>query len=188
MQPALVQDHAELLEMVRGKAANLFETGEMLCAPAVLVTLNSAFKGGLRNGQAKALAAALPEGMGGAGCTCGALSGAQLALGLFLGDKASWRKLAPKSRELHDLFKESFGSTCCRALSKKVRHDAKAHMAYCTKLTGEAAAQAAQIILAEKPELAEAAGITCLCNRTNCWAVRLRKLVGAVGGLFQTRF
>jgi C_GCAxxG_C_C family probable redox protein len=179
LQPALAQDQAQLLEMIRGKAANLFETGELLCAPAVLVTLNSAFKGGMGDGQAKALAAALPEGMGGAGCTCGALSGAQLALGLFLGDKASWRKMAPKAREMHDLFKERFGSTCCRVLSKKVRQDHKAHMAQCTNLTGEAAVQAAQIILAAKPELAEAAGIDCLCNRSNCWAVRLKKLVGA---------
>lgn len=179
MQPAPAQDQAQLLEMIRGKATNLFETGEMLCAPAVLVTLNGAFKGGMRDGQAKALAAALPEGMGGAGCTCGALSGAQLALGLFLGDKAPWRKMAPKAREMHDIFKERFGSTCCRVLSKKVRHDSKAHMALCTSLTGEAAVQAAQIILAVKPELAEAAGIDCLCNRSNCWAVRFKKLVGA---------
>jgi C_GCAxxG_C_C family probable redox protein len=184
LQPALSQDHAELLELVRGKAANLFATGEMLCAPAVLVTLNHAFQGGLDEGQARTLAAALPEGMGGAGCTCGALSGAQLALGLFLGENATWRKMAPKAREMHDIFKGHFGSTCCRVLSKKVRHDPKAHMAQCTGFTGEAAVQAAQIILAAKPELAEAAGISSLRNRTNWWAVRFRKLVAVVNGRF----
>ncbi len=178
MQPAPSQDHAQLLELIRGKAANLFASGELLCAPAVLVTLNSALQGGLSDKQAKALAAALPEGMGGAGCTCGALSGAQLALGLFLGGKASWRKMAPMARELHDLFKQSFGSTCCRVLSKKVHHDPKAHLAHCTSLTGEAAAQAAQVILAVKPELAREVGMNCLCKRTNRLAAGVRKLVG----------
>jgi hypothetical protein len=81
----LAQDQAQLLEMIRDKAANLFESGELLCAPAVLVTLNSTFNGGLADKQARALAAALPEGMGGAGCTCGRFKRGANGLGFVYG-------------------------------------------------------------------------------------------------------
>lgn len=179
MRLVLSREHAELLELIQDKAANLFDSGEMLCAPAVLVTLNRVLGGGLEDRQAKALAAALPVGMGGAGCTCGALSGAQLALGLFLGHKTPWRKMAPSSQEMHDLFKERFASTCCRVLSKKVKHDPKAHKAYCVQLTGQAASMAAQIILTAKPELAGSADLAFLSKRTSRLAAGVKKLVGA---------
>jgi C_GCAxxG_C_C family probable redox protein len=173
----LAQDQAQLLEMIRDKAANLFESGELLCAPAVLVTLNSTFNGGLADKQARALAAALPEGMGGAGCTCGALSGAQMALGLFMGDNTPWRKMAPPAQEMHDLFKDRFGSTCCRVISKKVKHDPKAHKAFCVELTGQAASMSAGIILAAKPDLAQSVGLDCLCKRTSRLAAGVKKLL-----------
>ncbi|KMY68703.1 hypothetical protein AAU61_03545 [Desulfocarbo indianensis] len=179
MLPSPAPKHAELLEAIRDKAANLFESGALLCAPAVLVTLNHALGGGLSHQQAKAVAAALPEGMGGAGCSCGALSGAQVAVGLFLGGKLPWRKMAPPAREMHDQFKGHFGSTCCRVLSKKVKHDPKAHFAQCTGITGEAAAQAAQIILEAKPELAKKADWDFLRKRTSRLAAGVKKLVGA---------
>ena len=179
MQLALAGDQAELLEMIRAKATNLFESGEMLCAPAVLVTLNGVLGGGLDSRQAKALAAALPVGMGGAGCTCGSLSGAQVALGLFLGSKTPWRKMAPPAKAMHDQFKEHFGSTCCRVLSKKLRNDAKAHKAFCAQLTGEASVIAAQIILDAKPGLAGSADLDFLAKRTTRLAAGVKKLVGA---------
>ncbi len=178
MQLALARDHAEFLELIGDKAANLFESGEMLCAPAVLVTLNSVLLGGLDDQQAKAMAAALPVGMGGAGCTCGTLSGAQLALGLFLGGKTPWRKMAPAAQEMHDQFRGRFASTCCRVLSKKLKHDPKAHKAFCVELTGEATMMAAQIILAAKPELARCAERGCLLKRTTRLAAGVKKLVG----------
>jgi C_GCAxxG_C_C family probable redox protein len=177
---APTQDHAEFLELIGDKAANLFHSGEMLCAPAVLVTLNEVFMGGLDDQQARALASALPVGMGGAGCTCGALSGAQMALGLFLGSKAPWRKMAPKSQEMHDLFKERFASTCCRVLSKKLRDDPKAHKAFCVNLTGEATKMAAQIILSAKPELAKCVKRGCLLKRSTRLAVGVKRLVGMI--------
>jgi C_GCAxxG_C_C family probable redox protein len=152
----------------------------MLCAPAVLVALNRGLGGPLESGQAQAVASALPEGMGGAGCTCGALSGAQLGLGLFLGGPGSrWRKMAPPARSLHDAFRAEFGATCCRVLSKKVAHDPGLHLERCVGLTAAAAERAAAVILAQRPELAARADRAWLAKGEGRWAAAWRKMVGA---------
>lgn len=139
----------DLVAQVSGQAQRLFQNGKLLCAPAVLVVLNRALGGELSEDMAKALAAGLPIGMGGAGCACGALTGAQLALGMFMGQGRRGQKRTRKAAAaLHDAFKEQCGSTCCRVLIKKVLHDKKAHMAQCARFTGLATGLAAEIILA----------------------------------------
>ncbi|MBT3258412.1 MAG: C_GCAxxG_C_C family protein [Deltaproteobacteria bacterium] len=47
--------------------------------------LNQSLNGGLPPEMAIRLASGLPEGSGRSGCTCDALSGGVIALGLFLG-------------------------------------------------------------------------------------------------------
>ncbi len=172
-------DRAELLELIQAKAVGLFQSGALLCAPAVLVTLNRSLGGELTDRQARSVASALAEGMGGAGCTCGALSGAELAVGLFLGQRASWRRLAPPARQVHDSFKARFGSTCCRVLSHKVRHDPKLHLAHCLELTGAAAALAAEVILAARPGLAAGADLDFLRQGSSRLASGVKRLLGA---------
>jgi C_GCAxxG_C_C family probable redox protein len=144
------------LELVREKAENLYLARRMLCAEAVLVTLNGTFGGGLTETQAVSLAAPFCVGVGGSGCVCGALSGGVLALGLFLGHNGTRRnrnRLRTASAGLHASFTETFGSACCRELSKTIRQDRKRHFLQCAALTADTAVLAAEILLAAKPKL-----------------------------------
>ncbi|MCB2225672.1 MAG: C-GCAxxG-C-C family protein [Desulfarculaceae bacterium] len=154
-------ESAELSRQVAGKAKELFASGRMLCTPAVVTALNHALGGGLDQAVINNLTAGMGNGLGGSGCLCGAVSGGCLSLGLFLGNgKAGGRtakSVASASKRLHDEFKAQRGSTCCRVLSKKVKHDAKAHMAQCAELTALAAEMAAGAILEARPELAQGA-------------------------------
>ena len=54
---------------------------------------------------------------------------------------------------LHNAFKAANGATCCRVLSKKVKHDKKAHFKQCADLTADATEMAALLILNKRPEL-----------------------------------
>jgi C_GCAxxG_C_C family probable redox protein len=186
----------ELSRLIGRKAHGLFASGKMLCSPAVLAALNQGLGGGLDPELLLRLSGGLTQGLGGAGCLCGALSAATLALGLFLGNgKKSGRgarRLSSAAKELHDQFKAAqglgfqmvspeapvtgqaalspdplrrrrpAGSTCCRVLTKKVKHDPKLHTAQCAALSGQAAEIAARLILTQRPELAPRADLNYL--------------------------
>lgn len=145
-----------VIEQIRERARNLFETRQMLCTEAVVTALNHGLDGGLTDAQAVAMAAPFCMGLGESGCMCGALSGAVMVTGLFLGKDQPYRNrrdLRDCARQLHDAFKASNGATCCRVLSQKVKHDKKAHFQRCTDLTANAAELAAKLILQKRPEL-----------------------------------
>jgi C_GCAxxG_C_C family probable redox protein len=174
------RDHEGLAAAAGERAGALFQSGRMLCAPAVLVALNRALGGGLDDALARRLTSGLAEGMAGAGCVCGALGGAQLALGLFLGEPKGFRRKAlPPARELHDRFCELFGASCCRVLSRKVKHDPKAHLRQCADITARTAQEAARIILARRPALAEGAEGYSPAQRGGRLASGVRRLLGA---------
>ena len=156
----------DLSQLVGAKAQALFADGRMLCTPAVVTALNQGLGGEVDPAVINNFTAGMGNGLGGAGCLCGAVSGGCLALGLFLGSgraggRAS-RQVAAASHALHDDFKTQRGSTCCRVLSRKVKDDAKAHMAQCADLSRLAAELACQAILAARPELAQKADLTYL--------------------------
>ena len=151
----------ELVRVAGERAENLFETGQLLCSEAVLTVVNRALGGDLSDDLSIRLTACLPQGIGDSGCVCGAVSGGALALGLFLGrdrpgarDK---RKAMDAASGLHDDFKGEFKSTCCRVLSKKVKHDVKLHMKQCARFTRAATEMAIRTILKRRPELVEKA-------------------------------
>jgi C_GCAxxG_C_C family probable redox protein len=149
-----------LIAQIKKRAGNLYQTRQLLCAEAVVVTLNKAFNGGLNDAQAVAIAAPFSIAMGDSGCICGALSGAVLACGLFVGKDQPYhhRQRSRKSaRQLHDAFKATNGATCCRVLSRSVRHDRQAHFQQCAHLTASAAELAARLILYQRPGLIQSA-------------------------------
>ena len=164
---------------VRERARNLYESRRMLCAEAVLAAVNEGFDCGLSEEQAVALTAALPVGLGGSGCLCGAVSGGAVALGLLLAReprslaRAEIRKAAAR---LHDDFKKTYGSTCCRVLCKKVKADRKAHFAQCANLTAVAAGAAVSLAIERRPEIGGAAARRPLArdNRLTALVKRLR--------------
>ena len=146
----------KLVAQIGECARNLFQNRQMLCAEAVVVALNYRLDGGLTEAQAIAMAAPFCVALGKSGCLCGALSGAVMVSGLFLGNNRPYHNrqyLRDNARQLHDAFKTSNGSTCCRVLTKKVIHDKKAHFLLCTDLTVEATELAARLILLKRPEL-----------------------------------
>ena len=150
--------HSDIIVLIRQRAENLYENHKLCCSEALLLVLNHGFNGGLTSEQAKQLGAGFCGGMGEAGCTCGALSGAIMGIGLLAGphskggmSKKNLRKLA---KTMHDRFHECFSSTCCRVLIQPFDQDKKGRSKFCADLTGTTAAMAAELLLENKPELA----------------------------------
>ncbi len=174
----------ELIGLIRRRAENLFETHQLLCAEAVLYVLNQGLRGGLPPDAAIRMASGFSEGVGGAGCICGAFSGALMAVGLFLGRQGSNRRGSKnsqaRSKALYDLFRSRFGSLCCRILIKKFKDDDRAIFKHCTSHTGEVAELTARFILEARPDLVEQADwdfLTARDSKLKAGLDRLLKLV-----------
>ncbi|MBW2485583.1 MAG: C_GCAxxG_C_C family protein, partial [Deltaproteobacteria bacterium] len=135
--------HSEIITLVRQRAENLYENSRLCCSEALLLVLNHGFKGGLTAEQAKQLGAGFCGGMGEAGCTCGALAGAIMGLGLLVGPHAKGsmnkKKFRLLAKTMHDRFHEKFSSTCCRVLIQPFDKDKKGRSKFCAKLTGTTA-------------------------------------------------
>lgn len=149
----------EIIELVRRRAENIFENLKLCCSESLLLVLNHGFNGGLTSEQAKQLGAGFCGGIGEAGCTCGALSGAIMGLGLLVGphvtggmNKKNFRQLAKK---LHDRFHEEFSSTCCSVLIKDFDKNSKARSQFCSNLTSSTAAIATELLLETRPDLVQ---------------------------------
>jgi C_GCAxxG_C_C family probable redox protein len=153
-----IQNHA-IIDLVRQRAENLYENHKLCCSESLLLVLNHGFDGGLSSEQAKQLGSGFCGGMGEAGCTCGALSGAIMGLGLLVGPHAKgglgkkrFRQLAKK---MHDRFYERFSSTCCRTLIEPFDKDKKGRSKFCCSLTGTAAAITVELLLETSPDLVQ---------------------------------
>jgi C_GCAxxG_C_C family probable redox protein len=185
-EPSADQKVEALIELIKAKAQNLFVTRQFQCAQAVLCSLNEGLRGRLRRDAAARLASGLAEGLGGSGCLCGALSGGVLALGLFMGKDG--RNLFNASGSsfstalLHREFTERFGSACCKALSKTVKHDRKAHFEQCAELTGAAAEIASRIILESRPNLAKTADLDYLTTKDSIITGVLNRILPGIAG------
>jgi C_GCAxxG_C_C family probable redox protein len=167
--------------IIRQRAFNLMSTGRMMCSEAVLSVLNQGLGGGLPPDVAMKVASGFPEGIGGSGCTCGALTGCVIALGLFLSQSDSnlavRRKAMSASGRLHHDFKSRFGSTCCRLLIKKGSSEFPHHFEACCDRGGWAAEHAARMILAERPELLPQADQAFLHRKDSRSAVMFKKIL-----------
>jgi C_GCAxxG_C_C family probable redox protein len=174
----------ELAGLVRRRVENLFETHQLLCAEAVLYVLNQGLNGGLAPEAAIRIASGFSEGVSGSGCICGAFSGALMAVGLFLGRQGSNRwgagKLQNKSKELYDLFRSNFGSSCCRVLTKGMKDDNKALFKHCLSHTGEVAELAARSILDARPDLVHQADRDFLTTQDSIIKAGLNRLLTLV--------
>lgn len=181
-QKKLLDSQVEnLIERIRDRARNLYQTRQLLCTEAVMVALNQGLDGGLRDAQAVSMAAPFSAAIGESGCICGALSGAVMASGLFLGSGRPYRyrqEIRDSARHLHDAFKAANGATCCRVLSRKFGNDQGALFRRCTDLTAEAADLAARLILEKRPELVDRADTVFLARSES-------KIGGALARLFR---
>ncbi len=176
----------ELAELAARRAENFFREHRLSCSEAALLVVNLGFGGGLTTGQALCLGSGFAGGVGGTGGVCGALSGAVMALGLFLGPagknglgKKKFRKLVGN---FHDSFREDAGSVCCRELIGDFRKDRKEQALFCRGITGRSTGEVVRIILQERPELAGKANLEFLQGHDSGVAAVLQKLLGRKPG------
>ena len=73
-----------IIKLAGQRAENLYKNHKLCCSESLLLVLNHGFRGGLSSRTVKQLGSGFCVGMN-AGCTCGALSGAIMGLGLLVG-------------------------------------------------------------------------------------------------------
>ena len=174
----------DLIKRIRRRTENLFMTRQLMCSEAVLTVLNQGLKGGLTPEIAVRITSGLPEGFGGSGCTCGALSAGIIALGLFMGRNGPGilnnRTVYTASRELHKRFKTKFGSTCCRVLIKNIDLGTAHHFNFCARHAGEVSEQTTRIILNHEPGRLDLADWTYLNQTDTKISTRIKQLTNAL--------
>jgi len=137
---------------IRRMAENYYRRGDFYCSEAIVKTIKDAFQLPVPD-TIIAMASGFPIGMGRSGCTCGAMAGGIMALGLFFGRTEPGdprvNKAMALSRELHDGFRARHKHLCCRLLTKDMRLGSSAQMRQCISFTGEVAEEASKLILRE---------------------------------------
>jgi C_GCAxxG_C_C family probable redox protein len=138
------------LDSVRERASGYYRNGDFLCAESVVKAVKEEFDLEFSD-DVIAMASGFAAGMGGAGCTCGAVAGGVMALGMFFGRNTPGDhkvdKMLRLSRELHDNFQNKHRMLCCRALTAGKKGADRTNQ--CVAFTGEVAADAARIIARE---------------------------------------
>lgn len=137
---------------IRKTAENYYANGDFYCSESIIKTLKDEFKPEVGD-EVIALASGFPVGMGKAGCTCGAVVGAQMSLGLIFGRQKAKGKEVEKtmelSKEVHDIFRAQNKTLCCRILTKDMKLGSKVHMEQCIRFTGDMAEATSKIIARE---------------------------------------
>jgi len=143
---------------IRKIAEEYYRTGQFYCSEAIVKAINDGFSLGYPESVIR-LASGFPIGIGGSGCSCGAVTGGVMALGMVFGRD---RPGAPQvdrclglCRELHTFFARQHGCLCCRTLIRGMTLKSPEHMRQCIAFTGEVADETAKIILRESAILSE---------------------------------
>lgn len=113
-------------------AEKLFNAGSS-CVRAVLQATS-----GELSTELLAVTSGFSSGIGKQGCLCGAVTGGVMALGLNGSGKSSG--------ELVKLFKNVFGTTCCRGLSRNYAWMSDEHQANCSRITMATAGMVAELL------------------------------------------
>lgn len=137
---------------IRETAENYYRNGDFYCSEAIVKVIKDSFNLPLPD-SVIAMASGFPVGMGGSGCTCGAVAGGIMALGMVFGRSepkdAKVDKTMQLAKELHDTFRQRHFCLCCRVLTKDMELGSPDHMKQCISFTGEVAEETANLILRE---------------------------------------
>ena len=137
------------LERIRKIAEDYYRNGDFYCSEAVVKTILDEFQIDVSEDVIK-MASGFPVGMGGMGCTCGALTGGVMAIGLVYGRSQGKdpkvNKAMELSAKLYQIFCERHKVSCCKVLTRGMEKGSPEHMQQCIAFTGEMAYEAAKII------------------------------------------
>lgn len=137
------------LERIRKIAEDYYRNGDFYCSEAVIKTIIDEFQIDVSEDVIK-MASGFPVGMGGMGCTCGALTGGVMAIGLVYGRSQGKdpkvNKAMELSAKLYQIFCERHKVSCCKVLTRGMEKGSPEHMEQCIAFTGEMAYEAAKII------------------------------------------
>ncbi|AZV56535.1 C-GCAxxG-C-C family protein [Clostridium sp. AWRP] len=140
------------LHKIKTTAENYYRNGDFYCSESIVKTIKDEFNLPVSDDIIK-MASGFPVGIGGSGCTCGAVTGGIMAIGLFFGrcepKDERVNKAMALSKELHDIFKDKHKCLCCRVLTKDMTLGSEEHMKQCIYFTGEVAEESAKIIARE---------------------------------------
>ncbi|MBM6861456.1 C-GCAxxG-C-C family protein [Clostridium saudiense] len=140
------------INKIRETAENYYRNGDFFCSEAIVKTIKDEFELPVSD-EIVAAASGFPIGIGGSGCTCGAVSGGVMALGLVFGRQEAKdpkvRKTMELTKELHEKFRKNHKSLCCRILTKGLDMGSGEHKEQCISFTGEVAEEVAKIIVRE---------------------------------------
>lgn len=135
---------------LRAEAEQLYRSKALDCSEAVVHTINRAL-GAPLSADALKMASGFAVGMGGLdqdGCTCGALAGGVMMLGLVYGRSqpgGSAPLVLAKSKELRDWFVAENGTTSCRALVRGSDWSSPCRLEQCVRFTGAVTAKVAEM-------------------------------------------
>lgn len=137
------------LGKIRKIAEDYYRNGDFYCSEAVVKTIIDEFQIDVSEDVIK-MASGFPVGMGGMGCTCGALTGGVMAIGLVYGRSQGKdpkvNKAMDLSAKLYQIFCERHKVSCCKVLTRGMEKGSPEHMEQCIAFTGEMAYEAAKII------------------------------------------
>lgn len=142
-------------EIVGQNAEQLYRDGLFYCSEAVVKAVLEGF-GVKVSHHIIAMSSGFPVGIGGAGCTCGAISGGVMAIGYFFGRSEGCSPEVEKSmqlsKELYDRFIHRNRCSCCKILTKNMTKGSDEHARQCVRLTGDIARDCVEIIEKNRKE------------------------------------
>ncbi len=136
---------------LRRTSEELYRSGKFLCSEAIVYAFNEELGRPLQP-EAVKLASGFPVGMGAlgtGGCTCGALSGGVMVLGMVYGRSEPGTDaplVLDKAKALHDWFLDDKGATCCRSLISGFEFGSPEHIDQCVAFTGDVAERVATML------------------------------------------
>ncbi len=139
------------IQAVRARAEQYYRDGDFFCSEAVVKAIKDAFNAPYDDSIIK-LASGFPVGMS-HGCTCGAVTGAVMALGMFFGRSQGKGEEVVKSmalaKEVQEAFTAAHKVCCCKILTRGMELGSSKHMEQCIALTGEVTEITAKILVRE---------------------------------------
>ncbi|MCP1111119.1 C_GCAxxG_C_C family probable redox protein [Lachnospiraceae bacterium PF1-21] len=126
------------MKALKADAIDIFNNG-FACSEAVIYAIRKHFDLAIPD-DAIAMSSGFPWGLGGGGCICGALAGGTMCLGYVYGRRKPGEdnsKVFELTNKLHQHFKETHGSTCCRVLTKGMEKASPERKAHCTTMVAD---------------------------------------------------